>query len=463
MKRRKAIALAFALLLAVSALALPETIAQAAPSDGMVLVKGGTFTMGSPKSERLRGEDETAHKVTVSDFYVDPYEVTQKDYRAVMGKNPSRHKGDNKPVENVSWYDAVRYCNKLSRKNNLKPAYKISGKTVTWDRSANGYRLLTEAEWEYAARAGKKGIFYTGSQISSDEANYYGTYPYLIEENYLNPTNPDVVEGDYRGTTVSVSSFAPNAYGLYNMHGNVSEWCFDYYGAYGAKQKKNPAGAKRGTLRVNRGGGYNDYAKHLRLAYRSVADPDSKDQNLGFRIARNRTGIRNKIVTKPSFSVKTKKNPKVLIAYFSDTGNTEHAAKLLQKKTGADLVEIEMEKPYSGSLYRESQVDLYEGNRPKLKTKVTNMSDYDVILLGYPNWWATMPMPVLSFVEEYRLDGKAVYPFVSHGSGIYGESVSDLAKAAPKAYIGTGFEFEYSGGSRLSANLNRWLKTIRLK
>lgn len=79
----------------------------------------------------------------MNDFYADPYEVTQKDYKAVMGKNPSRHKGSNKPVENVTWYDAVRYCNKLSRKNGLKPAYKISGKTVTWDRNADGYRLLT--------------------------------------------------------------------------------------------------------------------------------------------------------------------------------------------------------------------------------------------------------------------------------------------------------------------------------
>lgn len=102
----------------------------------------------------------------------------------------------------------------------LVPVYKVKGRTVTWNRNADGYRLLTEAEWEYAARAGKKGIFYTGSQISSDEANYYGYYPYLIEENYENNTNPDVVEGDYRGTTVKVSSFAPNAYGLYNKKGH---------------------------------------------------------------------------------------------------------------------------------------------------------------------------------------------------------------------------------------------------
>ena len=427
-------------------------------ADGMVLIPGGTFTMGSPGKERLREKDEVSHKVKISSFYVDPYEVTQKDYKAVMGKNPSKHKGKNKPVSNVTWYDAIRYCNKLSKRNGYQPVYKIKKKKVTWNRRANGYRLLTEAEWEYAARAGKKGILCTGSQITSDEANYYGEYPYLIEENYEDTKNPAVVPGEYRGTTVAVNSFQANAYGIYNMHGNVSEWCFDYYGAYGKKKKSNPSGPKKGTLRVNRGGGFNDYAKHLRLAYRSVADPESSDQNLGFRIARNKSGIRKTIITQKSFSVKQKKNPKILIAYFSDTGNTKRAAELIKKKTGADMVEIQMKKPYSDELYRESQVDLYKNRRPKLKTRVKNMKQYDVILLGYPNWWATMPMPVFSFLEGYNLKGKTILPFVSHGNGIYGESVSDLSKAASKSYVGRGFEFHYDGGSKLSGNLTKWLK-----
>lgn len=460
----KHLCLGAAILAAAFVFTMPDIHAKAAErtEDGLVLVEGGTFTMGSPRTERLRGKDETSHEVTVNDFYAAPYEVTQKEYKAVMGKNPSRHKGSDKPVENVTWYDAVNFCNKLSKKNHLKPVYKVKGRTVTWNRNANGYRLLTEAEWEYAARAGKKGIFYTGSQINSDEANYYGYYPYLIEENYENNTNPDVVEGDYRGTTVKVSSFAPNAYGLYNMHGNVSEWCFDYYSAYNVKQKKNPAGPKSGTLRVNRGGGYNDYAKHLRFAYRSVADPESADQNLGFRIARNKKGIRSEFTTKKSFTVKQKKNPKVLIAYFSDSGNTRHAAELLQKKTGADLVEIEMENPYSDDLYHEAQVDLYAEKRPKLKTEVSDMAQYDVILLGFPNWWATAPMPVFSFVESYNLNKKMIYPFVSHGSGIYGESISDLSKTLSGTYIGEGFEFEYGGGSRISSNLSKWLKRNKI-
>lgn len=434
----------------------------AGSTDGMILVQGGTFTMGSPEKEQLRGKDEVSHKVEISSFYVDPYEVTQKDYEAVMGKNPSKHKGKNKPVSNVTWYDTIRYCNKLSKRKGYQPVYKIKKKTVTWNRRANGYRLLTEAEWEYAARAGEKGIFNTGSQITSDEANYYGEYPYLIEENYEDAKNPSVVPGEYRGTTVAVDSFQANAYGIYNMHGNVSEWCFDYYGVYGKKKKSNPAGPEKGTLRINRGGGFNDYAKHLRLAYRSVADPDSSDQNLGFRIARNKTGIRKNITTKRSFSVKQNKNPKILIAYFSDTGNTKMAAELIKEKTGADMVEIQMKKPYSDELYKESQVDLYKNRRPELKTRVKNMKQYDIILLGFPNWWATMPMPVFSFLENYNLKDKTILPFVSHGNGIYGESISDMSKTVPKSYIGQGFEFYYDGGSKLSGNLTKWLKKNKI-
>lgn len=461
MRLKKLISMLAVAALIVNSLPMMQHQAVAAASektsDGMVLIQGGTFIMGSPRKERLRGADETSHKVTVNSFYASPYEVTQRDYKAVMGKNPSRHKGNNKPVSNVTWYDAIRYCNKLSKKNGYKPVYQIKGKNVTWNRRANGYRLLTEAEWEYAARAGKSSIFYTGSQLTSEQSNYYGDYPYLIEENYWETKDPSVVPGEYRGTTVKVNSFKANAFGMYNMHGNVSEWCFDYYGSYGKGKKNNPAGPKKGTLRVNRGGGYNDYAKHCRLAYRSVADPDSADQNLGFRIARNRTKVNKTIKTKKAFTVKMKKNPKVLIAYFSDTGNTRKAARLLQKKTGADLVQIEMKKPYSDE-YKDSQIDLYKNAKPALKTKVENIAQYDVILLGYPNWWATMPRPVVSFVDGYNLKGRTILPFVSHGNGIFGESVSDLSKMMSKSYVGNGFEFEYDGGGKLSANLSKWLK-----
>ncbi|MCQ2373599.1 MAG: formylglycine-generating enzyme family protein, partial [Phascolarctobacterium sp.] len=139
----------------------------------MVLIKGGTFMMGSPESEPWRGKDEIQHKVTVSDFYMSPYELTQKEYQEITGKNPSNFKGDNLPVENITWLDAIAYCNARSAKEGLKPVYTIQGNNVTWDKAANGYRLPTEAEWEYACRANTTTPFNTENSISVDEANYY--------------------------------------------------------------------------------------------------------------------------------------------------------------------------------------------------------------------------------------------------------------------------------------------------
>jgi len=115
-------------------------------AQGMVKINGGTFSMGSPESEEWRGDDETRHTVTVSDFYISPYEVSQAEYSSVMDSNPSNFKGDNLPVENISWYDALRYCNARSEAENLTPVYTIDGENVTWNREADGYRLPTEAE-----------------------------------------------------------------------------------------------------------------------------------------------------------------------------------------------------------------------------------------------------------------------------------------------------------------------------
>lgn len=448
----------------------------------MVLVKGGTFTMGSPATERQRQLDEKQHQVTLGDFYVDAYEVQQKDYEKITGKNPSTFKGGNLPVQNVTYYDAIEFCNVKSRVEGLQEAYKVSrgesGKTrditVTWNRSANGYRLLTEAEWEYANRAGTTTVFSTGKWNRVEDANYYGSYPYLIEENYMHHTNKNVVPGSVIDEPVAVNSYKPNAFGLYNMHGNVSEWVFDYYGEYNEAEKQNPTGPRIGIYRVNRGGAYNDFGKHLRSAYRSATNPLDSDQNLGFRIARNADNTKGTansaeiIETKFNSEINVisiPKNPKILVAYFSYSGNTQSAAeyisKQMKKKYGdgnVDLVEIEMAKPYRGGIYEVTQKDLNSDARPPLKTKIKDMSKYDVVLLGYPTWWATIPMPVFTFLESYDFKGKTVASFSSHGGTRYGDSVSDLNKKLQKSYVGFPFEFYYSGGRDLNSRIDNWLK-----
>ena len=448
---------------AVMAAQLSVAAAAAEVNDGLVLLPGGTVTIGSPDSERQRQADETQHQVTLSAFYVDPHEVTQKDYQAVMGTNPSHFRGDNLPVEQVTWYDAINYCNKLSEAQGLTPAYQIDGTTVTWNRAADGYRLLTEAEWEYAARAGTQSVFYEGGQIVADQVNFCGSYPYLIEENYLSHQNPEVVTSTYRQETMPVDGLAPNSWGLYHMEGNVSEWCFDYYGSYDTAQNTDPSGPTSGSLRVNRGGGWNDFAKHVRMAYRSVTSPDTVEQNLGFRIARNAEPGSGNVVTTYSLDIKTPAQPKVLVAYFSYTGNTEQGAQLMAEALGADLFTIEMEQPYRGNIYDVSQRDLNQDARPALASHVADMAQYDVVLVGYPTWWGTMPMPMFTFLNEYDFSGKTLLPFSSHGSTRFGDSISDFSKQVPSAYVGQAFEYYYSGGSELEDEITAWLKESGLK
>ena len=256
-------------------------------SDNFVLIKGGTFQMGSPESEAWRSADETQHTVTVSDFYMSKYELTQKEYEEITGSNPSNFSGEDLPLENISWLDAVAYCNARSEKDGLTPVYTIDGQNVSWDRSANGYRLPTEAEWEYACRAGTTTPFYMENSPSAEDANYYGHYPYEIEDNYFSQGNLEVKPGEYRETTVSVDSFSENPYGLYNMYGNVSEWVWDYYGEYPTDEQTDPAGPAFGTLRVYRGGGRNDFAKNMRSAYRATLEQNKGSFNLGIRLVLN--------------------------------------------------------------------------------------------------------------------------------------------------------------------------------
>ena len=244
---------------------------------GFVRINGGTFTMGSPASEPERAENEgPQHQVTLSSFYMGKTEVTQKEYQEVMGTNPSFFIEDSLPVENVSWFDAAAYCNARSEKEGLAPAYTIDGETVTWNRNANGYRLPTEAEWEYACRAGTTTPFSTGNNLATGQANYDGNYPY---------NNND--EGEFREKTTPAGSFAPNPWGLYDMHGNVWEWCWDLYGDYSDEAQTDPAGAASGADRVGRGGSWFYVASHARSALRGSDNPSFGSNFVGFRLARN--------------------------------------------------------------------------------------------------------------------------------------------------------------------------------
>lgn len=431
--------------------------------DGFILLPGGVFQMGSPEGERQRDADERRHAAKVSPFHVDPHEVTQADYEKVMGVNPSQHKGPKLPVENVTWLDAIRYCNSKSLKEGLQPAYEIDGEAVVWNRRADGYRLLTEAEWEYAARAGGDTIFNTGNQVNGDKVNFEGAYPYLIEENYVTRQDPSVKPSRHRGETIAVDSLPPNAFGLRNMHGNVAEWVFDYYAPYDEANNEDYAGPGQGKYRVNRGGSYIDFGKHLRSAYRSAANPRDADPKRGFRIARNAQPLEASVATETPDLIDMPDKPKTLVAWFSYSGNTKKGADIISKDIGADNFRIQMQNPYRGNIYDVSQKDLNAGARPKLAGHVNNIRDYDVILLGYPTWWATMPMPVFSFLQDHDLQGKIILPFSSHGGTIFGESQSDLAKAAKGAYVFPGFEYHYSGGRDLPARIAKWLEQNHLK
>ena len=432
-----------------------------ASDDGFVFIPGGSFLMGSPDTENWRIDDELQHEVTVGSFCMDPYETTQADYARLMDENPSTFAGDDLPVENISWLDAVRYANARSTEAGLTPAYTITADGVEWNLAADGYRLPTEAEWEYACRAGSSTPFNTEKSLSAEEANFYGHYPYEIEENYFDNSVLEAKPGEYRQTTVPVGSFEANAWGLYDMHGNVNEWCWDYYGAYDPDHADNPMGPAFGTRHVYRGGGWNDFAKNMRSAYRAAGQEDMHSYNLGLRLVRNADSSRLGSVTAGEAALQTETGGKILIAFFSWSGNTRGIAQEIQAQTGADLFEITLVQPYSAdynTVLMEAQEDQHNQARPELAEHIPDMEEYDVILLGYPNWWASIPMPIASFLEEYGFAGKTIIPFCSHGGGRFGQSLSAIAKLAPDAAIGEGLSVHYSGGASLSDDVAAWLQ-----
>ena len=427
--------------------------------DGMVFVKGGKFLMGSPESENWRSSDETQHEVALADFWISRYEVTQREYSALMHENPSTFQGNSLPVENVSWLEAVRFCNAKSESEGLTPVYTIDGAKVSWNLAADGYRLPTEAEWEYSCRAGTTTPFNLEHSIGAEEANFYGHYPYEIEENYFSQHKLTTKPGIYRGETVEVGSFSPNRLGLYDMHGNVGEWCWDIYAPYPKGAATNPTGPESGTRRVNRGGGWNDFAKNIRSAYRAAAPQERGMYNVGFRLVRGAVGTG--VISSRAVQENSGKGGKTLIAYFTWSGNTQGIAYEIQKQTGAEIFEIEPIPAYSESyntVLREAQRDQRRQARPKLKKHIKDFAQYDVIMLGYPNWWASIPMPIASFLEEYDFTGKTIMPFCSHGGGRFGQTLTAIAKLAPNAHITEGLSVHYSGGGRLKEDIARWLK-----
>ena len=242
----------------------------------MVQIPGGTFIMGSPEGEQYSLDRERPqHQVTVKPFFMGRYVVTQEQYQLIMGKNPSEFKNEttkwlfvrenrnkNRPVERLSWYDAVKFCTKLS---------KATGKE---------YRLPSEAEWEYACRAETTTPFYFGETITTDLVNYDGDYTYAFAP-----------KGEYRGQTTDVGTFPPNAFGLYDMHGNVWEWCADpWHDNYEGAPQDGRVWLENGNENCSplRGGSWVNIPKDCRSAYRDDVNRAGRDylnNAIGFRVA----------------------------------------------------------------------------------------------------------------------------------------------------------------------------------
>jgi formylglycine-generating enzyme required for sulfatase activity len=236
-------------------------------SIGMVFKKipAGTFMMGSPLGELERYEDEIQHQVTLTkSYYIQTTEVTQRQWKAVMGNNPSRNIacGVDCPVEYVSWNDVQEFIKKLNRRNE------------------GVYRLPTEAEWEYAARAGTLTAFNTGDCLSTDDANFHGNSGGAD----INDTMTYCLPGEYRSSTLPSTSFKPNAWGLYDMHGNVSEFVQDWYGEYSKEEVKDPVGPTTGKYKITRDCNWYCSIADCRSAGRTYTSLNGKSALLGFRL-----------------------------------------------------------------------------------------------------------------------------------------------------------------------------------
>ena len=280
-------------------------------SSAMRLISGGTFQMGSESQDLACSGcswgEQPVHSVTLSPFYMDTVEVTQGDFKLLLGVNPSNfQESPRNPVERVTWFDAVLYCNARSKRDGLDTVYqftaifgqprdgsgddgcrKLSGFKIGFSR--NGYRLPTEAEWEYACRAGTTTEYYWGRNylsltdadtltIDSNAVWYHSLYVYRESKIFA---------------TLPVGRKRPNAWGLYDMAGNVWEWCNDYNGGYTAGEQTDPHGADTANSRIVRGGSWCDHIdsynfRFLRSAFRSSDFPDSRTSYRGFRCVRRK-------------------------------------------------------------------------------------------------------------------------------------------------------------------------------
>lgn len=287
---------------------------------GFALIPAGPFQMGDQSNPLVGSSNELpVHPVQVSAFYMAKYEVTKElwdDVRTwglangytdlAVGNGGYASKGANHPVHSITWYDMVKWCNARSEKEGLLPSYRVSGALyksgqsdeVVCNWSADGYRLPTETEWEKAARGGLSGKnFPWGDTISQSQANYrvYSSDEITNYYSYDVTPRPPATGTDYFHSSYTagggsysapVDSFAPNGYGLYNMAGNVWEWCWEWYGSYAAEAQTDPHGATSGSYRVFRGGSWNDTANLCRVTYRYTYNSNGSSSNVGFRIVR---------------------------------------------------------------------------------------------------------------------------------------------------------------------------------
>ncbi len=249
----------------------------------LVLIPRGEYYMGSSSSDPHAGKDEELHTVVIShSFYMQRHEVTVFEWRVLLGESPERFPTNpdaTTPVESVTWLQAVTFCNSLSEREGLPSVYAFEEEQWSVvDLHNGGYRLPTEAEWEYACRAGTVSRYWQGELLTSKDANFDARKPL-----------PDTPRASSPGEPVPVGSYPPNPWGLFDMHGNVAEWCWDYYAEDYPESATDPVGPPSGAMRVYRGGSWFNSALFCRTATRNRLPEDAQRDFVGFRVVRSIT------------------------------------------------------------------------------------------------------------------------------------------------------------------------------